>query len=106
MPPLEITINIAITGPTTPQPNISIPTYQLFLTNAPEKFDGFGTTTLEDHTFGEKVQRFVMIPINHLDWQLSRYSSGMHSAEEIDDPQVAESAVQILWSRLTGKADQ
>ena len=57
---------------------------QTFITDAPEDYDGFGTTTLEwlDYTCKGKQVRRVKIPPAALanEWQLMRYGSGMHFA--------------------------
>jgi hypothetical protein len=49
-------------------------------TSAPDVYDGFGTTTEAvvggDLRNGQPVRR-VRIKAEHLDWQLSRYGSGL-----------------------------
>ena len=67
-----------------------------FITDAPEVYDGFGTTTLEwlDYTCKGKQVRKVSIPPAALanEWQLMRYGSGMHFA-------ISESELQGFINR-------
>lgn len=52
-------------------------------TTAPERYDGFGTKTLEhlETTDGRgRNYREIIIPNDAIDWQLSRYGSGGFAA--------------------------
>lgn len=52
-----------------------------YFTDAPEAYDGFGTRTLD--IVGMRRGNFfreVAIPAEHVDWQTSRYASGLYVA--------------------------
>lgn len=57
--------------------------YFIATTSAPREFDGFGTLTLAEIPAGkhDKLWRVVLIRSEHLGWQSSRYSSGLHAVE-------------------------
>jgi hypothetical protein len=69
-------------------------TYQLYETNAPENYDGFGTMGI--YSGGEN--RFVLIDVKHLEWQVQRYRSGIFKADKSDIP--IEWAEQILIDKI------
>ncbi len=48
--------------------------YTFGFTNAPNVYDGFGTLSLD----AEAGERLVAIRTEHLNWQASRYASGLH----------------------------
>jgi hypothetical protein len=54
-------------------------TYALRETSAPRNYDGFGTITLVDT--GDR--RIVGIHVEHLDWQTTRYGSGLFGTREV-----------------------
>jgi len=56
---------------------------QPIITTAPAAYDGFGTVELSPEVGTDmrgRPLRLVVIQPDHLDWQLSRYSSGLHVA--------------------------
>ena len=60
----------------------STTTYALYVTTARPDYDGFGTLTVYDA--GEGGERWVLIDVEHRQWQISRYLSGCKSAEPSD----------------------
>lgn len=71
-------------------------------TNAPVDYDGFGTMEIT-RWFEDENDRYpmraVLVRDEHLDWQLSRYSSGMHTYETtIHD---VENIAKKLWKKLS-----
>ena len=53
-----------------------------YVTTAPANYDGFGTEriTLHGETLPHGLQR-VRIDCEHLDWQVTRYGSGLHACD-------------------------
>ena len=51
-------------------------------TDAPPEYDGFGTATTAEAvgTINGKVLRRVSVRDEHLEWQVSRYQSGLREA--------------------------
>lgn len=81
--------------------------YQLWLTDADRRYDGFGTIHL--HDLGEatgdtgaayRSARLVLIQEQHAVWQSTRYQSGVHLCERLD--WASDHAIQgELLRRLT-----
>lgn len=57
-----------------------------YITNAPKAYDGLGTyegnAPEVRERFEQTKERFVVIAPEHLDWQLSRYWSGLYVTRE------------------------
>lgn len=53
-------------------------TWMIRWTDAHPAYDTFGTRSLESHEWGGKILRKVAIDPAHLDYQCSRYGSGLH----------------------------
>ena len=81
----------------------------LIVTDAPRAYDGFGTVEVQNFESPVEVggvytkgdARLVLVRSEHLDWQTSRYSSGLHAAHPAEDYFVA-GAEEALVKRLTG----
>lgn len=62
----------------------------LWETTAPENYDGFGTFTVHSYHTGPtgKPIRVVAIQDRHVEWQTSRYHSGLGAARPVsaEDP--------------------
>lgn len=69
--------------------------YEVWWTQAPPAYDGFGTITISKCSAG----RLVLISPKAKDWQLSRYSSGLHTAWPGDETDY-ERAIETLFERL------
>ncbi len=72
--------------------------YHFYQTNAPKAYDGFGTLTIEEHG----STRIVGIRTAHCEWQLMRYTSGMHKIEALEDHWRSD-IIDALWLRFSGK---
>lgn len=66
-------------------------TLHLYRTTAPERYDGFGTVTLT--TYDD--ERYVLIPEVALEWQLSRYGSGLYPVTPDDGYDRADIATRL-----------
>lgn len=75
-------------------------TYILAETDAPVRYDGFGTLTIYEGTRDGKPIRYVLIQEDHLDWQEARYRSGLHSFE-VPDADLTGYAQKALHDRMT-----
>jgi hypothetical protein len=74
-------------------------------TTAPVEYDGFGTFTIYEWNSGPTKAdnfRIVLIREEHAQWQLARYSSGLHTACDADIITGREVA-EILWKRIAEK---
>jgi len=73
------------------------------VTTAPESYDGFGTFTVQilDETDGKKT-RLVLINTVYLQWQTSRYSSGLYGCdlEQPEEITTLEDITNILLKRI------
>lgn len=85
--------------------------YRILGTNAESAFDGFGTISLGLCYEPDRINRgnpeprgrIVAIREEHLDWQLSRYGSGLHQTWELSECHVAKRVVlDIIMKRLAG----
>ncbi len=56
-------------------------TYILVETDAPVRYDGFGTLTIYEGARDGKTIRYVLVQEDHASWQEGRYRSGLHSWE-------------------------
>lgn len=81
-------------------------TYIAALTDAPESYDGFGTFTIEHLGFDDRI---VLIPKEQVDWQTSRYASGMKRADflgdsddEYDVQETRNTIINQLRKRIVG----
>lgn len=72
-------------------------TYAVVKTTAPAAYDGFGSFAFDHEGDG---QRWVLVEIEHLAWQLARYQSGMYRVERVDATRVQSTVEEILWSRI------
>lgn len=100
------TINIAIGQ--APFEGERMTTWEVWETDAPRDYDGFGTFTIMEYEdkLSSKADppmlRTVLIRSEHWDWQTSRYCSGMNlsrpSGLDVDD------VAKFLWQRVSGKA--
>lgn len=69
-------------------------------TNAPEKYDGFGTFTIK--RAGQDLRgdlRVVLVRDQHLEWQRARYASGLFDSGRSTALSVAEVAA-LFWKRI------
>jgi len=69
--------------------------YRAWRTEAPVAYDGMGTIGLWESSAG----RLVLIQLDHVDWQVGRYSSGMY-ASHICENCVLDNILSVLWVRL------
>ena len=84
-----------------------IETMVLFKTNAHKNYDHGAAIELYDGTYQEDgrehIERYVLIPLDALEWQRGRNSSGLHSCDVddvvLDEPELA----RYLWDRLYGR---
>ncbi len=78
-------------------------TYILVRTNAPLKYDGFGTLELytTEGAKGVDLERTVLVDVEHREWQEGRYRSGLHSYELVDED-LSAWVTERLYKRLTG----
>jgi len=73
-------------------------TYTLVRTTAPKEYDGFGT--LEVYESGNKEERYVLIDVNHKEWQEGRYGSSLYVFKDVEND--LKQYVQLeLYKRLT-----
>jgi hypothetical protein len=74
-----------------PEDHPARPETIVLYTSAPENYDGFGTRTLAvvghvGHSRHKEPVRKVAIEKEHLEWQLGRYGSGLHTSTSDDSP--------------------
>ena len=79
-------------------------TYILAETDAPIRYDGFGTLTIYEGARplpGDttKTIRYVLVQEDHLDWQEARYRSGLHTFE-VPETDLSGYAQKELHDRL------
>ncbi len=72
--------------------------YHFYQTDAPKAYDGFGTITVME--WGST--RIVGIRTAHCEWQLMRYTSGLHKVETLEDHWRSD-IIDALWRRFSGK---
>lgn len=72
--------------------------YLIYVTSAPEEYDGFGTITVKKSPLGKK--RYILIHEKHLDWQINRYLSGRHLAEECDLDNIERFIAEHIWNKI------
>lgn len=85
--------------------------YVLARTDAPKRYDGFGTlelyTTHDTKTHigrGEiPLERSVLVDVEHQEWQEGRYRSGLHSYDLVDED-LGAWVQEKLYDRLMGGA--
>ena len=85
--------------------------YVLARTDAPKRYDGFGTlelyTTEPDPGKSSSVDNFlersVLVDVEHQEWQEGRYRSGLHSYELVDED-LTQWVQEKLYEKLTGGA--
>lgn len=87
--------------------------YVLVETNAPPRYDGFGTLEIYDSESetGERrtprdrsdadQSRFVLVDVEHLEWQQGRYSSGLF-VHQVVDKDLTQWVQEKLYERLMG----
>lgn len=85
--------------------------FSAVMTDASKVYDGFGAFTLIDYEqpldHMKYSTRLVLIPRDHLDWAIARYSSGLyaayHTAEDLESLYGVEAAniANVLWSKLS-----
>jgi hypothetical protein len=75
-------------------------TWEIWETNAPREYDGFGTFTIYEF----EGTRTVLIRCEHRDWQATRYASGINwlRPSAFDTEIVAKH----LWNQLIGKTEK
>jgi hypothetical protein len=79
--------------------------YELWETSAPSDYDGFGTFTIAANvgtdSRGRKT-RVVLIEVENVDWQTSRYASGLCLVEpKTEYPDSLRAwATEKLWHKL------
>ena len=74
-------------------------TYILAETNAPVRYDGFGTLTIYQGPRDGGTIRYVLVQEDHLDWQEGRYRSGLHTFE-VPETDLSGYAQKELHDRL------
>ena len=79
-------------------------TLAIFVTTAPEAYDGFGTFTVHEYD----GHRLVAIQEPHVAWQTGRYASGLHSPQEFNGEHekfwtTEGEVVDFLLARLSRK---
>ena len=78
-------------------------TYTLVRATAPKEYDGFGT--LEVYESGNKEERYVLIDVDHKEWQEGRYGSGLYTFKDIEENLILYVQEQ-LFKRLTESTTQ
>src|ERR1051326_1287384 len=83
--------------------------YVALITDAPKIYDGFGTMTVQE--FGHPLTapdvetkgdaRLVLVRAEHLNWQQSRYSSGLHASHMAPDFFRPQDLAEKLFQKLT-----
>ena len=74
--------------------------FALVHTTAPDVYDGSGTLTI----YREPKSRYVLIPVEQLEWHLCRYASGLYGgveSNEVDERECRDRLVE--WLRTEGK---
>lgn len=102
---MSATINIAIGQ--APFDDERMTSWEIWETDAPRDYDGFGTFTIMEYEdkLSSKADppmlRTVLIRCEHWNWQTARYSSGMHLSRPagLDPADVAA----FLWKRVSAK---
>lgn len=80
--------------------------YRFFKTNAPRRYDGFGTITLNDvpsdDMMTKETERIVAILIDQIEWHKARYASGLYLIEEEADDGgcISSWATDIIIKRI------
>jgi hypothetical protein len=77
-------------------------TFVLFQTNAPQAYDHGAAIELYDGTIDGKVERYVLIPEEAVEWQRGRNGSGMKSFVTEDVILDERDLAGYLWKRLYG----
>ncbi len=72
--------------------------YELFQTNAPKGYDGFGTLEVSNY----RELRMVVIEEKNREWQLMRYASGNKSAEAMTGVSIGKMAEDKMLDKLFG----
>ena len=74
--------------------------YYIWKTSAPQAYYGFGTFTVQE----SGKERWVLVPVEHADWQEGRYCSGRYSPEKRDqlDKMIRKHVVNVIWKRMAG----
>ena len=86
------TINIAIGQ--APFNDERMTSWEIWETNAPKDYDGFGTFTIHQYN----GTRTVLIRCEHWTWQTARYQSGNKWSKRSDfDP---DDVAKALWDRI------
>jgi hypothetical protein len=75
-------------------------TFLLFQTNAPRVYDHASAIQLYDGTHNGKVERYVLVPEDLVEWQRLRNGSGLHSFVTDDVVLDASDLERYLWTRL------
>jgi hypothetical protein len=108
-------IRAKLPAPATPQTSVTLTfgrdndatviSYALGVTNAPGRYDGFGTLTLYDSGVddGKDRCRYVLIKTEHEAWHRGRYASGLYSyapSDALDTREVERRLLEALTSTL------
>jgi len=74
--------------------------FVLVETNAPQAYDHGAALELYDGTIDGKIDRYVLIPAEALEWQRLRNMSGMHTLTTDDLTLDADDVAQYLWKQI------
>jgi hypothetical protein len=75
-------------------------TFVLFQTNAPQAYDHGAAIELYDGTVDDKVERYVLIPEETVEWQKGRNGSGLKTMNTDDVILDEAELTRYLWKRL------
>jgi hypothetical protein len=82
-------------------------------TNAPARYDGFGTFTVRPYPYisGQEIEggRLVLVYREHFTWQVTRYQSGAYAvdtAPEKEDPAIDELGLTTAILEILGGVDR
>jgi hypothetical protein len=84
-------------------------TYTLVETNAPPRYDGFGTFEVYDSEPNRRTprdrseadrSRFVLVDDKHLEWQQGRYGSGLYTYQ-VEENDLTTWVQEKLYKKLT-----
>jgi hypothetical protein len=78
--------------------------YTLVETNAPQRYDGFGTFEVYDSGPKDRSDadqtRFVLVDDKHLEWQQGRYGSGLY-VSKVEENDLTNWVREKLYKKLT-----
>lgn len=77
--------------------------YVLLETTAPASYDCGDAIVVREAGSNYDGERYVLVPVRALDWQLNRNASGLHQTTVIEDFSMLKVAADTLYRRMAGK---